>query len=373
MKTARVLIDLRCLDTASATRGIGRYARELVKALRRSAPRGFDLAGLSWSGHGARLGIEDVVFPGPRRGITLTDRYILPPLLRRKSIDLYHSTAYALPSAGAGGAALVLTLHDLAVDLHPDAVKLGQRLAFRRTYRSARVADRVVTISETTRKELLARYGVEPARVVSVLLGVTTGFDQRDAAGLPPSGFPRPYILYVGGLDRLKNVPFLLRVLERSRREEPGLHLVMAGEEGRRLRDFQDEARRTGQADRLITAGYLEDRRLAAAYREAAAFVFPSLYEGFGLPPLEAMAAGCPVVASGAGALREVLGEAALIAAPDDAEAWAGAIRTVLRDREARERLVLAGRARSARFTWEQTARGTLEVYQDALLQRRAA
>jgi len=172
----RVLLDLRCLETTSARRGIGRYTRELVGALKAAVPPGWSLAGLSWSGQGAALGLEDVAYRGPRRGISVIDRYILPNLLRRHRIDLYHATAYALPSSGVRDAALVLTIYDLVADLFPRALSLRQRLAFRRTFRSTRAADRVITISETTRRELLGRYAVDPRRVVAIPIGVSTRF-----------------------------------------------------------------------------------------------------------------------------------------------------------------------------------------------------
>jgi glycosyltransferase involved in cell wall biosynthesis len=368
----RLLLDLRPLETPSARRGLGRYARELARAVRDAAPSGWRVAGLSWSGGGRRLGLEEVRYAGPRRGIGIADRFLLPGLLRRERIDLFHATAYALPSAGAPGTALVLTVHDLAPDLHPRGLSLRHRLALRRTFRSARVAERVLTISETTRRALLERYGLDPARVETVPIGVAAPF----RGGGPPRSeppFPRPFLLYVGGLDPLKNVPFLLEVLARSRRETPSLRLVVAGEEGGRREALRAAARRAGLEGAVETPGYLEDGALAAAYAGAAAFVFPSRYEGFGLPPLEAMAAGCPVVSSPGGALREVLDGAAILLEPDDAEDWSQAVLRLLGDPGERARLAARGVERARSFTWERTARATLAVYEAALRERRAA
>lgn len=366
----RVLLDLRCLETFSATRGIGRYARELARALRAAAPPGWSLAGLSWSGLGSTLAIDDVRCRSPRRGISVTDRYLLPGLLRRHGIDLYHSTAYALPSAGVRGVALVLTIFDLVPEVHPEAVTWRQRLAFRRAFRSARVADRVVTISERTRKDLLDRFPVDARRVVAIPIGVAPNL-LADPGGRAGSEFAPPFMLYVGGLDPLKNVPFLLRVLARVRRDEPSMRLVVIGEEGPRLEALRQEADRLDLGRHLHLAGRLDDRRLAAAYRAATVFVFPSRYEGFGLPPVEAMAAGCPVVSTREGSLGEVLGDAALFAAPDDVEGWTAGIVGLLRDGGLRAGRVEAGRARASGYTWERTARATLAAYDEALAESR--
>lgn len=359
----RVLVDLRCLETPSGSRGVGRYARELVRALPAAAPKDWEFLALSWSGVGESLGFGDVRYPGPRRGIGLTDRWLMPPLLRRERIALYHSPVYALPSAGARGTALVLTVHDLVADLFPDALSWRHRQAFRRTFRSASVAHRVLTVSQTTRREFLAHYPLEAARVVAVPNGVVECVRAPSRAEAPPVDWPRPFLFYAGGLDPLKNVGFLLRVLRRCREGGLPLHLVLAGEAGPRGDRLLHEARSLGLDDAVVMAGHVDDATLAAGYREALAFVFPSRYEGFGLPPLEAMAAGCPVVSSPCGALAEVLGDAAILVAPDDETSWMQAIERLAEDSPLRERLIAAGRARAAGFTWARTARETVEAY----------
>ncbi len=363
----KIVLDLRCLETPSGRRGVGRYARELASSLLLGAPPGLRLGALSFTGVGSKLGLEDLICPGPRRGIGWTDRFVLPALLKRHGTDLYHSTAYALPSGGMDGVALVLTVHDLVADVHPEALSLRHRLAFRRTFRSARLAQRVVTVSEATRRDLLARYRLEDRRVIAIPNGVAGTFVSVAPAVTAPSGFPRPFLLYVGGLDPLKNVPFLLEVLRHVHRTAPEMHLVVAGEEGARRAELTRLAAVSGLSQRVHAVGFVEDARLAAAYREAATFVFPSRYEGFGLPPLEAMASGCPVVSSPAGALAEVLQDAALLCDPDDALAWARAVLALVVDADARKAVVATGLERAAGFTWPATAKKTLAVYESAL------
>jgi len=361
----RILLDLRCLETGSVTRGLGRHTRELARVVRDQAPFSVRVAGLSFTGAAAReLSLEDVRHPGPRRGITLSDRWLLPRLLRHEEVDLYHAPAFGLPARGVAGIALVLTVHDLIADVLPESVPLRARAAFRRIYRSAAVADRVIAVSETTRRDLLERYPLPAERVVVIGNGVSAPF----AAHGRPAGRPRdPFLLYVGGLDPSKNVPFLLEVLAEVRRQVPTMRLALAGETGPRQEAIRERARGAGLAEAVDLLGFVEDARLAAAYGDAAAFLFPSLYEGFGLPPLEAMAARCPVVASPGGALPEVLGDAAWIAPLGDAAAWARAVVTLHRDVGRRRALVEAGAARAASFTWEAVGRKTWDVYRALL------
>ena len=362
----RILLDLRCLETPSAARGLGRHTRELASALRAIVPREVTLLGLSFEGGVAReLGFQDVRHPGPRRGISLTDRWLLPRLLRHEEIDLYHAPAFGVPARGTPGVVLVQTVHDLIADLLPETLPLRARAAFRRTYRAAAMADRVIAISETTRRDLLARYPIAADRVVVVGNGVAAPFAGDARAGGEPTS--EPFLLYVGGLDPSKNVPFLLDVLREVRRQVPTMRLCLAGEVGPRRDALRERARDLGLQGAVDLLGFVPDARLARAYHDAAAFVFPSLYEGFGLPPLEAMAAGCPVVASPGGALPEVLGDAAWIVPFGDVAGWARAVFTLHRDVGRRRALVDAGRARAARFTWERVARETWEIYRALL------
>ncbi len=362
----RILVDLRCLETASGSRGVGRYARELVRALPAAAPAGWEFAALSWSGVGAGLGLRDIRYPGPRRGIGIADRFLLPSLFRREGIGLYHSPVYALPAGGAQGTALVLTVHDLVAEVFPDALSWRHRQAFRRTFRSAAAAQRVITVSATTRRDLVAHYPLDEARIVPVPNGVASALTEPPpaAAVATPS---RPFVLYAGGLDPLKNVSLLPRVLSRCRERGLRLALVLAGEEGPRRHALLRDAGALGVQESVEFLGYVDDGTLAALYRAALAFAFPSRYEGFGLPPLEAMAAGCPVVSTPCGALPEVLGDAALFAGPDDVDAWTGAIERLAVDPAGRARWISAGRERARAYTWARAARETVEVYRQAL------
>jgi len=150
------------------------------------------------------------------------------------------------------------------------------------------------------------------------------------------------------------------------------MRLVVAGEEGPRRRALLERARHAGLQEAVLAPGLLEDRTLLGAYRDAAVFLFPSRYEGFGLPPLEAMAAGCPVVASGGGALSENLDGAALLRGPDDLPGWVAAVLELWRDAAGREQRIVTGRRRAAALTWDATARATLDLYRAAQGERPA-
>jgi glycosyltransferase involved in cell wall biosynthesis len=353
----RVLIDLRCLETVTGARGVGRHVTELVRAMPPHLPAGWELLGLSWTGQGRRLGLLDVPYPGPRRGISLADELILPRLTRRHRIDLYHSPVYPLFRAAPGSPRRIITVHDLIPEIYPEAFTWRQRRVFAKAFRSAVTADRVITVSHTTRRDLISRHPCDPERVVTVYNGISACFLERHIA-TESAPYPHPYLLHVGGLDPTKNVPFLLEVLATLRRGGEPFHLVLVCGDDPRLPDVRQHARALGVLDALTVPGRLTDEELGAAYGGAAAFLFPSLYEGFGLPPLEALACGCPVVASPLGSLREVLGEHATLLPPTAAEKWAGAIRGLLRERRGS-----VDRNRLTALTWDAAARQTVAVF----------
>jgi glycosyltransferase involved in cell wall biosynthesis len=264
----------------------------------------------------------------------------VPRALRRLRPDLVHFQ-HVLPPLHRGRA--IVTVHDLSFERDPTTMGALDRVVFRTLVpRSVRRAQRVLTVSERTRHDLEELYGVPPAKVVVTPNGVDARF--------APGGEDRGYLLFVGAIQGRKDP---LAALAAAR--DAGLPLVVVGPEkepalARALRD--------GGAD---LRGWVGGDELLRLYREASALVFPSRYEGFGLPVLEAMASGTPVVATDDAAVREVAGDAALYAARD---ALGAAVR---RAREERARLAVAGVERARRFSWEAAARATLAVYDEVL------
>jgi glycosyltransferase involved in cell wall biosynthesis len=278
--------------------------------------------------------------------------YGLPRLLRRLRPDLAHFN-YVIPPGYRGRA--VVTVHDLSFERFPELMPLRDRLLFRTLVpRSVARAARVLAVSEWTKRDLVERYGVAEEKVVVTPNGVDEVFRPNGSAPQRP-----PYALFVGAIQPRKDPLTALRALALLDGE---LGLVVVGPEKHGAHELRTAVRELGLGSRVEFAGHVEHDQLAALYRGAACLVFPSRYEGFGLPVLEAMASGTPVVAAATGALPEIAGDAAVLVEPADPGALAGGIERALADRE---RLVAAGLERARLFKWADTARRTLDVYRE--------
>ena len=278
----------------------------------------------------------------------------LPRALRRLRPALGHFI-YVVPPAYRGPS--VLTVQDLSFESDPGLMSPRDRFMFRTFVpRSARRADRVVAISERTKQDLVEHYGIPERKIVVTPLGVDPIFRPNGATPDVPA-----YALFVGGIQPRKDP---LTAIEALALVNGDLRLVLVGDEKRGGDEVRGAVRRLGLERRVELAGYVEHEGLATLYRGAACLVFPSRYEGFGLPVLEAMASGTPVVATTAGAVPEVAGEAAILVEPGDPAALAEGIRQALADRE---RFVAAGLERARQFSWAEAARRTLAVYRELL------
>jgi glycosyltransferase involved in cell wall biosynthesis len=279
----------------------------------------------------------------------------LPRLLRRMRPSLahfQHSLPLASPCPG------VVTVHDLSFERNPGLMGRRDRLVFRAVVpRSAQKAARVLAVSELTKRDLIELYGIAEDKIVVVPNGVDPVFrpDGRRSNG-------EPYALFVGALQPRKDAGTAIEALSLIGDGAP--RLIVVGQDKGGRAEAQRTAERNGLAARVEFRGHVDQAELAALYRDAVCLVFPSRYEGFGLPVLEAMASGTPVVATTAGALPEVAGDAAILVEEQNPVALAGGIERALADRT---RLVAAGLERARRFTWAETARRTLEVYRELL------
>jgi glycosyltransferase involved in cell wall biosynthesis len=262
----------------------------------------------------------------------------------------------------------VVTIHDLGYLAFPEAHTRRRRLELDLATRwSIHAAQQVIAISETTREALVRHYRADPAKISVVHHGVNPQFrpasDATIALVRERYGLLRPYFLYVGTLQPRKNLERLIEAFASlAISQAPELQLIIAGKTGWLSEAITSKAQAGGYADRVRLMGFVPDSDLPALLSGATAFVFPSLYEGFGLPVLEAMACGAPVLASNTSALPEVAGEAALLVDPTDTAALAVALARLASDGGLRMHLREQGLARAATFTWERCARETLAV-----------
>ncbi len=367
--------------------------------------------------------------------------FALPRALRRDRADLVH-VQYTAPPRALCPCPIVTTIHDISFRLYPHWYPLRHRLLLNLTAPSSmRRAARVITVSESSRRDILRVYGLPPEKVVATLLGVSeefqpashrphpqplslvrrgesvhapgpspnfgrgesthtaaldseTGeqetpdysFPHREGAGVGQAeqesarciakerfGLEQPFVLAVGVLQPRKNLGLLAEAFGKAKAMYRLPHqLALVGKVGwgteqETLRALAARGGGSEAAEALVFPGYVEDADLPILYQACAVFAYPSLYEGFGLPPVEAMACGAPVLASNAPAMSEVCGEAALLLPPTDADAWAEGLVRVLTNADLRRDLAARGPQHAAQYTWDKMAARTRAVYEEAV------
>jgi glycosyltransferase involved in cell wall biosynthesis len=308
----------------------------------------------------------------PRRGTTLWDQVSWPSTLAREGIQVFHSPFWTLPVFAASRSALVQTIHDLTPIKIRASVSFKNEMIFRFNFACARFADRVIVPSRATFGDVvtLARIPSSRVRVVPEGIDLPPDLLVRAEAILPSLrerlGLSGRYLLHTGGQDRIKNLGAAVEAVALLLARGFDVRLVVTGESGAATQAMRSAAEAAGIGVRLVGTGFVGREELIALYRGAAALLYPSRNEGFGLPVLEAMACGTPVVAARAGALPDVGGGACLYADPDDAAGLSAAAGSILNDDALARRLSEAGKARAAGFTWADAARRTLDVYHEA-------
>jgi glycosyltransferase involved in cell wall biosynthesis len=293
-----------------------------------------------------------------------------PVALRQEQIDVLHGMAFVVPLLSP--CPTVVTVLDLSFLRFPEAFK-----GFKRAYLtlmtrlSVRRAAKVIAISESTRQDVIELLGVPPERVVRIYCGTDPRFRplpaDEVAAFRQEKGLPSRFVLFLGTIEPRKNAVTLIEafaaLIAAERRQTEDLQLVLAGGRGWLAEPVYARVEELGLQDRVRFAGYVPESEKTLWYNAATCFCYPSLYEGFGLPPLEAMACGVPVVTSNVSSLPEVVGEAALTVDPLDSAALCEALRHVLVDRVLRIELSALGPARARLFSWSEAARQTADVY----------
>ena len=295
----------------------------------------------------------------------------LPRAAADARVDVLHAPAYTAPFWSP--VPVVLTIHDISYERNPEWYPYRRDWMRRAFYRwSARAADHVLTVSWFSASEIAEMYGLPADRMTVVPLGVSGEFTSA-AAALPselPSEVTTPFLLHIGDLHERRNLAIAVEAVLEARRHFgalPALSLVLVGTDRGTGEALSALAARAGSPEAVVRIDRVEEPVLRELYRSATAFVYPSRYEGFGLPLLEAMASGAPVIASRAASIPELTGDAAILLDPDDAPGWTEAVIRVTQDEEFRRELCARGRARAALFTWARTARATMDVYQTCL------
>jgi glycosyltransferase involved in cell wall biosynthesis len=358
--------------------GIGRYADELTRAL--LALDTGDIWQLFYVDPEGRIptppldALPRTVLHQANKPWRL--RVLLSTYLRRGqdrtigATEIFHATDHLLPSLHHTRS--VFTLHDLTPLIFPTAhTRLNRHYLQLMLPRFLRETDMIVAVSEATRRDVLARFSLPPQRVRVVHHGVNAHFkavspeagrQMRDKYRLPDR-----YILSVGTIEPRKNLIVLLEALHVLQQHDPELQLVIAGKRGWHSEPFFERLETLGLTDQVRLLGFVPDEELPTLYSLAEVFAFPSIYEGFGLPVLEAMACGAPVVCSNTSSLPEVARDAALLIAPEDGRGWIAALQQVLDNASLRTDLQQRGLRQAARFTWTQTAQQTLALYREVM------
>jgi len=370
-ETPRVLVDARF---SAAPRGGDRCRFELAVHLSRQASARYAFLGYAHAASALAPSPFPIAVtpwhPSQHPGADWYEHVTLPLLSRRLNTDIYHGTFQVLPLIRPAPRT-VLTVHDMAVFAYPQGY--GTRFAaYMRRLLAASVknADKIITVSEATRQELIKYIPASEEKTVSILNGV--GEEFSTAASLPDAAVAEtrrrfdladPYILFVGNLEPKKNLPRLIDAFKRLRAASKITHnLVIVGKPLAEGPGSGIDAEDLRRGDIRFT-GYVEDKDLPTLYRGADLVAYPSLYEGFGMPVLEGMAAGVPVLTSSVSSLPEVAGGAALLVDPLDTEAIASGLFVALTDDHWRLAATREGLLRASSLTWAENARQTAAIY----------
>lgn len=317
-----------------------------------------------WSKNTARLwSLPDGLIVGLNAVQWLRYESTLRKRTQQKSYDVYHETTF-FPAA-LESVPVVYTLHDISLLKHRDKHP-RERLWFFDLFfkRRLRYASHILTVSEYVKRELIEELRVPEHAITAVHEAPDPIFARKPpdevARTLESHGWPKEYMLFVGTLEPRKNLSSLIQALSIAKTKIP---LVLVGWQGWGRSEWRQEIKAHGLEERVILAGYVDEAALVSLYNGASVFVYPSLYEGFGLPILEAMACGCPVICSNVSSLPEVAGDAALLIDPQRPEELSHALDRVFTDSEVRRQMVTRGLERAREFTWQKTAARTLDVF----------
>jgi len=366
-------------------RGLGRYIEEVIKrvvALDSTnkyvlflSPRSFNDCYIE------QANVQKVIMS--QRWYSLAEQLAWPRLIHRYHLDMLHVPHFNAPLICP--CPLIITIHDLILTKFPSrrASTLApllywfKNLAYRVVIsRAVKQAKMIIAVSEFTKQDLVQQLNVSPEKIKVIYNGLSTlplnsPYDfKADRDILLRYNIKTPYWLYVGSAYPHKNLEWLVQLFIKWSEQHTGYQLVLVGEHDyfyeRLIKFIVDLSERQRVGD-IICPGFVPDESLAALYRQAAVYVFPSRYEGFGLPPLEAMSYGCPVLASDSSCLPEILGPAAVYFKDNDMESALTAMEKILRNENYRQRFIVLGFEQIKKYNWDNCAQETLKIYQQVL------
>lgn len=355
----KIAIDAQ--TTLGQKTGFGFYVKNLVEALVKVDPK---------NEHILIKPRSEKDFPTWKR--FWWDQITFPNQAKKAKVDLLHQPCFSAPLFYSGK--VIVTCHDLISVFFPENLPLASRLFYSRwmpyCYRKATL---IIADSEHTKKDLMSLLGIPEEKIRVVHLAVSSDFKPvknpvRLARVRAKYKTTKKYLLHVGTLEPRKNLEFLVRAFALAVREGIEENLVITGKKGWYYDGLFQLVEKLNLSKRVIFTGYVEEKDLPALYSGATAFLFPSLYEGFGLPPLEAMASGVPIISSSTSSLPEVIGRAGILLPPKDEMVWAKNILKIIKDKGLANTLKALGIRQAKQFTWENTARKTVEVYNEALV-----
>jgi glycosyltransferase involved in cell wall biosynthesis len=365
----RIAIDARKLRDY----GIGTYVRNLLRQLARQdeANEYVVLCRETDCDTVEALGPRFRPVPESAGPYSITEQFAIPMDLRRESIDLFHAPHYVLPPLTP--CTSVVTIHDCIHLRFPQYLpnRIGYAYARAQMWTATHRAARVITVSEASKRDILRYFRVPESRIDVIYNAIDDRFWEKpdiDEMNRVRERYQltNPFVLYAGNIKPHKNLERLIEAFHLLRQNSPDLRdvqLLIIGDEISKYATLRRAVHRHKLHKHVRFFGFVPDQTLAALYRLANVFVFPSLYEGFGLPPLEAMASGTPVITSNVSSLPEVVGDAAIMIDPYESEAIAGAMHRVLTDEGLRAELRRKGLARAREFSWERSIARVREIY----------
>lgn len=354
----KIAIDTQ--TTLGQKSGFGFYVKNLIEALANVDPR---------DEYVLIKPLTEKDFSTPKR--LFWDQVTFPKRASKAKVDLLHQPCFSAPLFYRGK--VVVTCHDLISIFFPKNLPLASRLFYSKWMPfSYRRADMIIAISEHTKRDIMALLKIPESKIRVIHSAASKDFrpirSKAILAKVQKKYFTgKNYLLHVGTLEPRKNLPFLVRAYALAVREGIDAKLVITGKKGWYYEGLFRLVDELHLNDKVIFTGYVAEYDLPALYSGARTFVFPSIYEGFGLPPLEAMACGTPVISSNTSSLPEVIDKAGILLPPKDERLWAKNIFKVLKDSRLAKTLSEMGLRQARKFSWEETARKTIEVYEEVV------